>query len=78
MQRTLAIIKPDGVAQRHVGDVIKRIETDGFRIVADRGVKPRGTRRRFQAAVRASPHDKSGLPEQHPIRRDRQVRFSSG
>ena len=33
MQRTLAIIKPDGVRQKSIGDVIKRLEDTGFRIV---------------------------------------------
>jgi len=36
MQRTLAIVKPDGVAQNSIGEVIKRLESAGFRIV---GVK---------------------------------------
>jgi len=34
MQRTLAIIKPDGVQQHVVGRVLARIEEEGFRIVA--------------------------------------------
>ncbi len=34
MERTLAIVKPDGVARRLVGDVIKRIEAAGLRIAA--------------------------------------------
>jgi nucleoside-diphosphate kinase len=33
MQRTLAIIKPDGVRQKSVGEVIRRLEDAGFRIV---------------------------------------------
>lgn len=33
MQRTLAIIKPDGVRQKSIGEVIKRLESSGFRIV---------------------------------------------
>jgi len=36
MQRTLAIVKPDGVAGGVAGHVIARIETEGFRIVAMR------------------------------------------
>ena len=39
MQRTLAIIKPDGVEQRVVGQVLARIETEGFRIAALRMVR---------------------------------------
>ncbi|HZN55915.1 MAG TPA: nucleoside-diphosphate kinase [Candidatus Polarisedimenticolaceae bacterium] len=35
-QRTLAIVKPDGVENRAVGRVIARIEEEGFRIVAMR------------------------------------------
>ena len=33
-QQTLAIIKPDGVANNHIGDIINRYETNGLRIVA--------------------------------------------
>jgi nucleoside-diphosphate kinase len=39
MQRTLAIVKPDGVASKHVGRVVSRIEKEGFRIVALRLVR---------------------------------------
>jgi len=38
MQRTLAIIKPDGVAKKVAGRVLARIEEEGFRIVALRMV----------------------------------------
>jgi nucleoside-diphosphate kinase len=34
LERTLAIIKPDAVAQRHVGDILNSIENTGFRILA--------------------------------------------
>ncbi len=34
IERTLAIIKPDAVAQGHIGDMLKRIEQEGFRIRA--------------------------------------------
>lgn len=34
LERTLAIIKPDAVAQRHVGDILNSIESTGFRILA--------------------------------------------
>ena len=34
MERTLAIIKPDGVTRGLIGDVIKRIEAAGLNIVA--------------------------------------------
>lgn len=34
MQRTLSIIKPDGVAKNLIGEVIRRFENAGIRIVA--------------------------------------------
>jgi nucleoside-diphosphate kinase len=34
MQRTLSIIKPDGVAKKLVGDVVKVFQDAGFRIAA--------------------------------------------
>ena len=34
MERTLSIIKPDGVAKNVIGEVIKRFETDGIKITA--------------------------------------------
>lgn len=34
MQKTLAIVKPDGVARGVIGEVIKRIEANGLKIVA--------------------------------------------
>ena len=36
LERTLAIVKPDGVAANHVGTIVSRIEREGFRIVAMR------------------------------------------
>ncbi|MFN3534728.1 MAG: nucleoside-diphosphate kinase [Desulfatiglandales bacterium] len=33
MERTLAIIKPDGVERGLMGEVIKRVEAEGFRII---------------------------------------------
>ncbi len=39
MERTLAIIKPDGVANGLIGEIIKRIEADGIKIVAMRMTK---------------------------------------
>lgn len=35
-ERTLTIIKPDAVKAGHVGDIIKILEANGFRIVAAR------------------------------------------
>ena len=34
MERTLAIIKPDGVARGLIGEVIKRLENNGLKIIA--------------------------------------------
>jgi nucleoside-diphosphate kinase len=34
MEKTLSIIKPDGVAGGHIGDVIKRLEQSNLKIVA--------------------------------------------
>ncbi|MEE8397957.1 MAG: nucleoside-diphosphate kinase [Desulfobacterales bacterium] len=34
MERTLSIIKPDGVASGHIGDVIRRLEEKGMKIIA--------------------------------------------
>ena len=36
MERTLAIIKPDAVENRHIGSIVKRIESEGFRVCAMR------------------------------------------
>jgi len=38
MERTLAIVKPDGVEKKAVGRIVARIEEEGFRIVAMRMV----------------------------------------
>lgn len=38
-ERTLAIIKPDGVAKCLIGAVLKRIEQEGLRIVAMKMIK---------------------------------------
>nr|HID59216.1 nucleoside-diphosphate kinase [Desulfobacterales bacterium] len=39
MERTLSIIKPDGVARGLIGEVIKRFEANGMRIVAMKMVR---------------------------------------
>jgi nucleoside-diphosphate kinase len=36
MEKTLAIIKPDGVAAGLIGEVVKRIEQEGLKVVAMR------------------------------------------
>ena len=40
MERTLILIKPDGVCKRLIGEVIGRVEREGFKIVALKMVKP--------------------------------------
>lgn len=42
MERTLAIIKPDGVARSLIGEVIKRIEAEHLNIVAMKMLKMTG------------------------------------
>jgi nucleoside-diphosphate kinase len=32
MEKTLMIIKPDAVAAKHIGDIVARVEKEGFRI----------------------------------------------
>jgi nucleoside-diphosphate kinase len=39
IERTLTIIKPDAVAAGHIGDIIKILEANQFKIVAARMVK---------------------------------------
>ena len=39
VQRTLAIVKPDGVEQKSLGQIVARIEAEGFRIAAMRMVR---------------------------------------
>jgi nucleoside-diphosphate kinase len=39
LQRTLAIVKPDGVEQKVVGKVVARIEAEGFRIAGLRMIR---------------------------------------
>jgi len=34
MEKTLSIIKPDGVARGLIGEVIKRLESNGLKIIA--------------------------------------------
>ncbi|MBW2645881.1 MAG: nucleoside-diphosphate kinase [Deltaproteobacteria bacterium] len=34
MERTLSIIKPDAVANSHIGNIIKKFESNGLKIVA--------------------------------------------
>ena len=34
LEQTLSMIKPDGVANKHIGDIIQRFESEGLRIAA--------------------------------------------
>jgi nucleoside-diphosphate kinase len=34
MEKTLAIVKPDGVSRGIIGEVVKRIEANGLKIIA--------------------------------------------
>ena len=33
-ERTLILVKPDGVARGHVGEILRRVEAKGYRLVA--------------------------------------------
>mmetsp|Transcript_5992 Transcript_5992/g.8316 ORF Transcript_5992/g.8316 Transcript_5992/m.8316 type:complete len:233 (-) Transcript_5992:150-848(-) len=39
-ERTFIAIKPDGVQRRHVGEIIQRFETKGFKLVAMKLLRP--------------------------------------
>lgn len=39
MEKTLVLIKPDAFSKHHVGDIIKRYEEEGLRIVAMKEVR---------------------------------------
>ncbi|THB73742.1 MAG: nucleoside-diphosphate kinase [Desulfobacteraceae bacterium] len=39
MERTLSIIKPDGVEKNLIGEVVKRFETEGIKIAAMKMIK---------------------------------------
>jgi nucleoside-diphosphate kinase len=56
MERTLAIVKPDGVDGGNVGSVVARIEEEGFRILALRMVRmTRAEAEGFYAVHRGRP-----------------------
>ena len=56
MEQTLAIIKPDAVAARHIGRIIQRIEDSGFQIRAMRLVRlTKDQAEGFYAVHRARP-----------------------
>lgn len=55
-QRTLSIVKPDGVKKGVVGEVIRRFEREGIRIVAMRMLRlTKGEAERFYAVHRGRP-----------------------
>ena len=55
IQRTLAIVKPDGVEQKVLGKVLSRIEEEGFEIAALRLVRlTRSVMRRAAGCRRTS------------------------
>jgi len=56
MERTLSIIKPDGVARGLIGEVIKRIEDNGLTIIAAKMVRlTRSQAEGFYAVHREKP-----------------------
>ncbi len=56
MQKTLAIIKPDGVARKLIGEVVKRIEKNGLRISAMKMIRMNKSQARgFYAVHRDKP-----------------------
>ncbi len=56
MERTLLIIKPDGVKKRIIGDILKRVEATGLAIKSMRMLQlDRATAGRFYAVHRERP-----------------------
>ncbi len=56
MERTLSIIKPDGVARNLIGEIVKRIEASGLRVVALKMLRlQKGEAERFYAVHRQRP-----------------------
>ncbi len=56
MERTLLIIKPDGVRKRIIGDILKRVEDAGLTIKSIRMLQlDRATAGRFYAVHREKP-----------------------
>ncbi|RLE13942.1 nucleoside-diphosphate kinase [Candidatus Aerophobetes bacterium] len=39
-ERTCVLIKPDGVCKRLIGEILRRIESEGFKIVALKMIRP--------------------------------------
>jgi len=42
LQQTLVLVKPDGVARGHVGDIIRRFERIGLKLLALKMILPKG------------------------------------
>ena len=61
IERTLILVKPDGVRRALIGEVIRRIETKGYQITALKMIQP--TRDLF--AVHYAEHD--GKPFFEPL-----------
>jgi nucleoside-diphosphate kinase len=59
--RTLVIVKPDGVARGLTGEVLRRVEAKGYRVVALKMI----TARREQLAAHYAEHD--GKPFYEPL-----------
>ena len=56
IERTLSIVKPDGVAKNLVGEVVRRFEAAGLRVVAQKMVRlDRGEAEGFYHVHRARP-----------------------
>ena len=56
MERTLSIIKPDAVAQQHVGAIVSMLERAGLRVAAAKLVRlSKGDAERFYAVHRERP-----------------------
>jgi nucleoside-diphosphate kinase len=68
MERTLAIIKPDAVANRAAGRILDRIEREGFRVVA----------LRLERLTRAGAEGFYAVHRDRPFFRDLTAFMSSG
>jgi nucleoside-diphosphate kinase len=56
MEKTLVIIKPDGVGKRAVGEIIRRFETEGFKLIGLKMLKPeRKTLEEFYSVHKGKP-----------------------
>ena len=68
-ERTLILIKPDGVKNGHVGDIIARIERKGLKFVAmDLRVADRATAENTMRNTSISHFSASSSTSSHPPR----------